>query len=427
MQTGSENTATLQALRDFVANPDLAELQRLIAEQKSQPGEFDLFEVIRPRLWEYEDVHSNVLAWLLNPSESHGVGDYFLRNFLMTTVTQAESRGIGTAASVHITKADWSDTAVHRERNYIDILLVNRSNGLACAIENKIFAPEGIDSKGYSQLTWYREVLERDYPTCTRHHVFLSPQGTLPAQDKERGFWIPENYTTVRQLVKQTLASNADSIGEDVRVFLRQYATMLRRKIVPELGEVQQLARQIYLQNRDVMERISQYKPDYAAETRQQLIEAVQQQGWEIDLRYGPYFRFRPRDWDNYSALETGREFSGSKALLRFQFGNDNDSTTLQLALYHGDDESIRRSIYEYTRKYPELFNEGASEFQENVLVLHTRTYRLEEWDLANWDDPSVMGKIMAWVVEFAENEFPAMNEVIIKCLREYEAEQARL
>ena len=52
--------------------------------------------------------------------------------------------------------------------------------------------------------------------------------------------------------------------------------------------------------------------------------------------------------------------------------------------------------------------------------------YILEDADYGvGWDDGSTRAKIEAWVSNFAENQFPAMNGVIIKCLEEYEAEQA--
>ena len=40
------------------------------------------------------------------------------------------------------------------------------------------------------------------------------------------------------------------------------------------------------------------------------------------------------------------------------------------------------------------------------------------------WDDGTSHAKMKAWVADFAEREFPAMNEVIVECLREYEAER---
>ena len=42
------------------------------------------------------------------------------------------------------------------------------------------------------------------------------------------------------------------------------------------------------------------------------------------------------------------------------------------------------------------------------------------------WDNGATRAKIRAWVADFAENQFPAMNAVIVNCLREYEAEPAR-
>ena len=36
---------------------------------------------------------------------------------------------------------------------------------------------------------------------------------------------------------------------------------------------------------------------------------------------------------------------------------------------------------------------------------------------------PPTRAKIESWVKNFAENEFPAMNDVIVKCLEKYEAE----
>ena len=41
---------------------------------------FNLFEILGNQ-W-YEDPHSNLLAWLLNPEETHGLGNVFLEKFI---------------------------------------------------------------------------------------------------------------------------------------------------------------------------------------------------------------------------------------------------------------------------------------------------------------------------------------------------------
>ena len=149
---------------------------------------------------------------------------------------------------------------VDGESGYLDILLVNYRAQILCAIENKIFSSEGF-SEGVSQLTHYRRALEKDLCDFSRRHVSLSPQGVPPQQQHEGEFWTPANYTTIRQLLEQTDANCGDAIREDVRVFLRQYVTTLRRNIVPESQEVQRLVRRIYLENREVINLIHQQSP----------------------------------------------------------------------------------------------------------------------------------------------------------------------
>ena len=43
-------------------------------------NKFNVFDVLR--ISKMEIRHSNMLAWLLNPKETHGLGDTFLRKFL---------------------------------------------------------------------------------------------------------------------------------------------------------------------------------------------------------------------------------------------------------------------------------------------------------------------------------------------------------
>ena len=417
----------LHGLQDFAGSPDLTRLNALIAESQSLPDELDWFAIIG----EYgrESVHSKFLAWLLNPAAGHGVGDYFLKKFLLHTVAQAEICGIGTATRADIENADWSATTVYLERHRIDILMVNSSNGFVCAIENKIFSPEGISKDGDSQLTWYREVLERDYSAFTKHHVFLSPQGILPAQDKERKFWTPANYTTVRRLVEKTLANNAVTISEEVRVFLRQYATTLRRNIVPEATEIQQLARKIYLEHREAMALIYRHQPDWLPETMQILKEAVaEQKGWRLDKEANGFVRFRSDMWDGFSATRTGTGWAPSPALLLFEFKFSGGRPYLELMLGYGTDEKVREKLFESARQNPAAFRRTANSLVSGYTRLHGEAdYILDDSDYGvGWDDGTTRAKIMAWVSDFAQNQFPQMNEVIINCLREYEAEQSR-
>ena len=68
---------------------------------------------------------------------------------------------------------EW-EHVVHGQLGYLDILIVDESAQVLCAIENKTFS-----SEHHEQLTRYRNALEIAYPTFTRYHVFLTPHGGL--------------------------------------------------------------------------------------------------------------------------------------------------------------------------------------------------------------------------------------------------------
>ena len=44
--------------------------------------------------------------------------------------------------------------------------------------------------------------------------------------------------------------------------------------------------------------------------------------------------------------------------------------------------------------------------------------------DYATWDDTAARRKALDWVEDSAGNEFPRLNDVIVKCPQEYKAQQ---
>ena len=62
------------ALREFLLDIDCLE------ELQPWSRKFNLFDVLKVSRNEIR--HSNVLAWLLNPNENHGLGDSYIRKFV---------------------------------------------------------------------------------------------------------------------------------------------------------------------------------------------------------------------------------------------------------------------------------------------------------------------------------------------------------
>jgi PD-(D/E)XK nuclease superfamily len=112
---------TERALTDLVMNcPELVQLEALLSR-------FNIFRVLKAE--HHEIRHSNMLAWLFDPDETHGLGDRFLRRFLMRVVHDAETGSIkrlDLPSPIEIDSLDIEYVEVARESDNIDLLLVIR-------------------------------------------------------------------------------------------------------------------------------------------------------------------------------------------------------------------------------------------------------------------------------------------------------------
>lgn len=94
---------------------------------------FNLFEVLGNH--RHEDTHSNVIAWLLNPEEAHGIGDLFIRAFLEKVFNK---KNLPPFSNVKVTIRK-----KHGDGNQPDIVVESNNGWLV--IENKIDSTEGIN------------------------------------------------------------------------------------------------------------------------------------------------------------------------------------------------------------------------------------------------------------------------------------------
>lgn len=413
-----ERDRKMTALKNFADDsPGLQQLKDVLADEKARPVEFNLFQELN--LWWQEDVHSRVLTWLLGPNNSHGIGDYFLKHFL-AQIDLPDCISAIKDWSKSVSQKEWH-CVVDGNAGWLDILITNADVKFACAIENKIRSPEG-----GRQLTHYRTALKAEYPNFTRRYVFLSPKGMESQWADEQEYWKPMRYTTISQLVEQTLEDKRAEMSKDVRSFLRQYAATLRRnRIVPESTEIAKLARKIYLEHREAIELIYRHKPDYRDDMKQILKEAISTHtDWKLYRDDPSFVYFQPLGFTHYQGMQPG-DSHARYSLVGCEFHclqEGNAWFRVEIAPETESNKLVRDRIVDTINQHPEIFN-SAGQAATGWMILHQGDYILDDGDLSNWDDHSVREKIEAWVNNFAENEFPAMNKVIVDCLREYEAE----
>ncbi len=416
-----------KGLNKLAADESLERIRKLAAEQRN---EFDALDFVGElgfgssrALWSSEEFHSDVLAWLLAPRNSHGLGDRFLTRFLLQAGMQAVGHPGDWAATEVI--REWSHV-VDGQQGYLDILIVNHAQQILCAIENKVFS-----SEHSNQLTRYRKALgASSYSTFAKYLVFLTPRGTSPAREEEKRHWKPLAYTMVFDIVQQMVNNHEIPARAGVCAFLNQYATTLRRNIMPETS-LSQLARKTYLEHKEAIDLIIANVPDWVAEAKPWLREAITQQpGWLPDLEdeRRNIIRFRTEDWNRHDAMQTEGGWSPtSNTLLRFEFTFSGDLPCLQLALSPKNETNdfLRLKLFETVRQKPRLFKPNSNSLPEGWVHLHKSDYILNESDFGvGWDDGTTRAKLEKWIVDFAAHEFPAMNEIIVGCLQEIDAEK---
>ena len=254
--TAVSNSSQKLALDRFLAdNPELEELSARLST-------FNAFRALK--IEKAEIRHSNVLAWLLDTNESHGLGDMALRRVLSNILLESDTDVPGVSAA-QVELMDFADVEVKREWRHIDLLIVDRRNEVIVLIENKILSGE---SKG--QLRRYQEAIVEEFPSYKIVPVFLTLTGQ-DASDDAPDEYIPYSYSQLLAVLQGLLEQRKSQLAEPVEMFLTQYIDTLRR-LTMEDEELVLLCKTIYQRHQEAIDLITEYG---AASKTQEVMEAV--------------------------------------------------------------------------------------------------------------------------------------------------------
>ncbi len=270
------------AIDRFLAdNPELEELSAILAT-------FNTFRALKIENAEIQ--HSNVLAWLLNPDESHGLADTVLRRVLSNMLIESDTNVEGISAA-QVELMDFADIEVRREHKHTDLIIIDRINKLVILIENKIYAGE---SPG--QLVRYKEVVRNEFPSFTVAPVFLTLMGRESADDKAKDY-ISYSHLQLLAVLERIFAQRQAQLAEPVAMFLKQYMDTLRRLTMQDESLVE-LCKTIYRRHRDAIDMIVKYGMTGVG---QQAVESVllKEGGYEILYSRPNSVWFLPESWSD--------------------------------------------------------------------------------------------------------------------------------
>jgi hypothetical protein len=259
-------------LSNLVKDPKLEELSLSL----HSPNFFNILNVIKTEIR-----HSNFLAWLMSPGESHNLNTIFLKWFLKDIFS---SEKIDWANEFSIDSLNLHIVKVYREWQNIDILILHEE--FVIAIENKV------DSSEHSrQLKRYSDIVNDSFPDLKKAFVFLTIDGLNPQDEEDANQYISINYELIKSLIEIVLSVYKNSLSQRIQYYIEDYLLILNRYIMKEHESVY-LALQLYKNHKEAIDFIIENIPDKLAEVREIIEETIHEEGYVLETCNKYYARF---------------------------------------------------------------------------------------------------------------------------------------
>ena len=223
-------------------------------------GKFNLFDVLKASRNEIR--HSNVLAWLLDASENHEIGDIFIKNLFRNLV---KDNKVYQNDIFRLLLLDFYSFSIYREWNNIDILMLSDDEKIAIAIENKIGSHEHDD-----QLKRYKDILNQNYSDYKKIFIYLTPEGECPSDTD----WDILTYETVVENLEYI--RDKVELLPDVRLMINNYIDTIRRDIVDDTQLID-ICNKIYNKHKKALDLIYAYKIDNKSQIAENIISVLKE------------------------------------------------------------------------------------------------------------------------------------------------------
>ena len=237
----------------------------------------NIFQILR--ITKNEIRHSNFLSWLLDPNQSHKLGDIFLKRFLREVFS---SDKFGELDQVDVEGMDLTKAEIQREWKNIDIL-IKLENVVVC-IENKVLSKEHSN-----QLKRYKEIIENQFPNHHQTFVYLSPEGDSSEDESET--YEPISYEFIVDSLDRIITVYGKSLNEQVKNYIKDYITIIKRELMGT-DKLTELSKKIYQNHKDLFDFIIDHKPDVLDEVKSIFEKQIQKRGWVLGSQGKSYLRF---------------------------------------------------------------------------------------------------------------------------------------
>lgn len=313
-----------EALKNLLL--DTSSFEELEKVHNPKPNLFSILKVT-----DAEIRHSNFLAWLLNPRESHGLNSLFIDEFIKCFVKE----NLNDDEGIKLLLANGNNFEVRREWKNIDILLISQKDKIVITIENKIKA---LESEG--QLKDYHDKIKKNYPDYNDYYIFL----TLDGYEASEAIYHPLSYNIIIDILEQIIAKQPLII--ETKLIINNYIDVIRSVIEMENPEIKELCMQIYEKHKQAIDLIIANIPN----ERDQFINDLQEWilEWSKDLRFK-----NPKNhkWFEFWTDNMDELLPSQNKFVAYKYYISAGENYCEIGLQYQGNGLIDTPIYEFAKK----------------------------------------------------------------------------
>ena len=306
----------------------------------------NIFDVLKIKKTEIR--HSNFLAWLMNPNESHSLGTTFIKLFLKHIIKNYRD-----SISLNIfdlDDMDLHDLVVLREDNNIDILAYSEQSKFVLCIENKVMS----DEHDNQLQKYFDDVNNRFINFDKKLFMYLTLHGD---ESSDTEHWLSISYEEIYYILKNIYEE--ENIDDKVKIYLNDYLTVLGDEFM-ENDELKELCKKIYYKHKKALDILIDNIPDINSRIYEEIIKLLKEYEKQNNVilikSTQSYIRFVTPKLRNMVGQIGYDTWVDSKDLLVFEYANNkNSNAKLRLIIGPGNSED-RVKYFEKAKQNREFF-----------------------------------------------------------------------
>ena len=364
----------------------------------------NIFQILR--ISKNEIRHSNFLSWLLDPNESHKLGDIFLKRFLREVFS---SDKFGDIDQVDVEGMNLSNVEIQREWKNIDVLI--KLNNVVVCIENKVLSKEHSN-----QLQRYKEIVNLEFPNHVKTFVYLTPEGD--ESENETDSYQPISYEFIVETLDRIISVYGESLNQQVKNYIKDYITIIKRELMGT-DKITELSKKIYSNHKELFDFIYDHKPDVLDGVKSIFEEQIRKRGWVLGSPGKNYLRFTTTEVSELTYINKTPNGWRNKESFLFEFvlNPDNNRMSTKMVISPSD------SNYN-THRLSEMFMEMdgfKTPSGKKWLVNYQKTEKFPFSKIDEYTQEEIENKFnkildsFSPIVEKVENKFLEHKEELLK------------